>query len=217
MSITEKLKLDKFNHFVVLNKPEDVQGIDVGASNLEEEHDGVLIFIHTKEELQERVREFIKNPRLLKEKGYLYVAYPKKGNKRFNTYVHRDELFNLLGVGEDRYIPDTNIKFSRLVSMDEDYTIVGLKKEKKKAKAKNSPSQCVADYEDRIEDVKALLSNQPEVLSQFEDLTPGYQRDWARQIYSAKQQQTRDKRVEKMIEVLSKGYKSLDLYRRDQK
>ncbi|KGP92243.1 LAAC protein [Pontibacillus chungwhensis BH030062] len=217
MSIAEKLKLNKLNHFVVLNKPEDVLGIEADTSYLKEAHDGVMIFVQSKEDLQERISIFLQNPHLLTEKGYLYVAYPKKGNKRFNTYIHRDELFELIGIGEDRYINGTDIKFSRLVSMDEDYTIAGLKKEKKKPKSTTAPSQCVADYEEHIEDVKALLEDHPEVLRQFENLTPGYQRDWARQIYSAKQQKTRDKRTEKMIEVLSQGYKSLDLYRREQK
>ena len=51
----------------------------------------------------------------------------------------------------------------------------------------------------------------------YQDLTPGYQRDWARYIFSAKQQKTREKRHAQMVEILSQGYKSVDLFRQKKK
>ncbi|WP_232361579.1 YdeI/OmpD-associated family protein, partial [Bacillus thuringiensis] len=75
---------------------------------------------------------------------------------------------------------ESNIKFARMVSMDEVFTVVGLKREKKKTMKTSAMSQCVADYADRIKDVEALLTNHPNELKFYQSLTPGYQKDWAR-------------------------------------
>lgn len=41
-------------------------------------------------------------------------------------------MFPALNVGEDGYVGESNIKFARMVSMDEVFTVVGLKREKEK-------------------------------------------------------------------------------------
>ncbi len=41
-------------------------------------------------------------------------------------------MFPALNVGEDGYVGESDIKFARMVSMDEVFTVVGLKREKKK-------------------------------------------------------------------------------------
>ena len=154
---------------------------------------------------------------MLLEKGYVFFAYPKKGNARYSTFIHRDEMFPALNVGEDGYVGNSDIKFARMVSMDDVFTVVGLKREKKKAKKTPAASQCVADYADRIQDVEALLANHPTELKFYQSLTPGYQKDWARNLFSVKQEKTREKRLEKMIEILSQGYKTIELFRKKKK
>ena len=56
----------------------------------------------------------------------------EKGNSRYSTFIHRDEMFPALNVGEDGYVGESDIKFARMVSMDDVFTVVGLKREKKK-------------------------------------------------------------------------------------
>ena len=129
----------------------------------------------------------ISNKELLIEKGYIFFAYPKRGNSRYSTFIHRDEMFPALNVGEDGYVGESDIKFARMVSMDDIFTVVGLKREKKK-RQKPAMSQCVADYADRIQDVEALLANHPNELKFYQSLTPGYQKDWARNLFSVKQE-----------------------------
>lgn len=41
-------------------------------------------------------------------------------------------MFPALNVGEDGYVGNSDIKFARMVSMDDVFTVVGLKREKKK-------------------------------------------------------------------------------------
>lgn len=187
MSIVEKLKLEKYTNMVVINQPSDYDIFTGYPTELRRDHDAVFIFIETLDEMVAHTQHVIKN-QLLLEKGYLFFAYPKKGNKRYSSYLHRDDIFPAMSVGEDGYIGDSEIKFGRMVSMDDVFTVVSLKREKKKMKKTPAASQCVADYEDNITDVEALLADTPNELAFYQSLTPGYRKDWARFIFSAKQQ-----------------------------
>ncbi|MGN8646639.1 YdeI/OmpD-associated family protein [Gracilibacillus sp. HCP3S3_G5_1] len=216
MPIINKLNLTKYQNITVLNQPSDVHLFDGYQTGLTGDHDAIFIFVETMDEMVSYTERVIKEEQLL-EKGYLFFAYPKKGNKRYDTFIHRDEIFPSLQVGEDGYIQNSDLKFSRMVSMDDVFTVVGLKREKKKMKKSKAASQNVADYEDKVKDVEKMLSDYPNELKFYRDLTPGYKREWARYIFSAKQQQTREKRQAQMIDILSEGYKSVDLYRQKRK
>lgn len=216
MSIINKLSLAKYKELVVLNQPSDYDLFKGFSTAIAGSHDAIFIFVETIHEMVNHTQRIINEESLL-EKGYLFFAYPKKGNKRYETFVHRDEIFPAMKVGEDGYVKNSDLKFSRMVSMDDVFTVVGLKHEKKKAQKSSASSQCVVDYEDNVKDVENLLADYPNELKLYQDLTPGYQKDWARYIFSAKQQKTREKRQEQMIEILSQGYKSIDLFRLQKK
>ncbi|KEK23403.1 YdeI/OmpD-associated family protein [Bacillus gaemokensis] len=214
MTIIEKLNLNKYTNMVVVNQPKDYDVFTEQTITIAKDHDVIFIFVETIDEMVEHTQFIITNEELLLEKGYLFFAYPKKGNTRYKTFIHRDEMFPALKVGEDGYVDNSDIKFARMVSMDDVFTVVGLKREKKKAKKTSAASQCVADYVENIKDVEALLADYPTELQFYQSLTPGYQKDWARHIFSAKQQKTREKRLQQMVEILSQGYKTIDLFRR---
>ncbi|WP_020061759.1 YdeI/OmpD-associated family protein [Bacillus sp. 123MFChir2] len=217
MTIIDKLKLTKFKNMTVINQPSDYKIFTEQKTTLSKEHDAIFIFVETLDEMVTHTNNILNNDQLLLEKGYIFFAYPKKGNKRYETFIHRDEMFPAMNVGEDGYIGSSDIKFARMVSMDDVFTVVGLKREKKKEKKTAAVSQCVADYENNVKDVEALLADHPNELKFYQSLTHGYQKDWARHIFSAKQQQTRDKRYQQMVDILSQGYKTLDLFRRGKK
>lgn len=216
MTIIDKLKLSKYNNMAVLHQPSDYDVFNGYKTELSGGHDAIFIFVETIDEMVEQTRRVIDEEQLL-EKGYLFFAYPKKGNKRYDTFVHRDEIFPAMKVGEDGYVENSDVKFSRMVSMDDVFTVVGLKREKKKGKKSSAPSQCVADYEDHVKDIEKLLEGYPNELKFYQELTPGYQRDWARYIFSVKQEKTREKREAQMVDILSQGYKSVDLFRQKKK
>ncbi|MCX2824974.1 hypothetical protein COM13_25790 [Bacillus pseudomycoides] len=216
MSVIDKLNLSKYSNMAVINQPNDYALFTEQAIKLSKDHDAIFIFVETIDEMV-KYTQLIINKQILLEKGYLFFAYPKKGNTRYETFVHRDEIFPAMNVGEDGYVDNSDIKFARMVSMDDVFTVVGLKREKKKVKKTSAASQCVSDYVENIKDVEALLANHPNELQFYQSLTPGYQKDWARHIFSAKQQQTREKRAQQMVEILSQGYKSIDLFRRKKK
>lgn len=216
MTIIDKLKLTKYENLAVLQQPEDYDLFNAYKTELSGNHDAIFIFIEMIDQMVDHTKRIIAEEQLV-EKGYLFFAYPKKGNKRFETFIHRDEIFPAMKVDEDGYVGESDIKFARMVSMDDVFTVIGLKREKKKAKKLSAASQCVADYEDQVQDVEKLLKDHPEELKFFQSLTPGYQRDWARFIFSAKQQKTRNNRRAQMVDILSQGYKTVDLYRQGKK
>lgn len=216
MTIIDKLKLTKYKNLAVLNQPSDYDVFTGYKTTLSGKHDAIFIFVETLEEMVNYTQSIIKEQQLL-EKGYLFFAYPKKGNKRYETFVHRDEIFPAMKVGEDGYVEKSDVKFARMVSMDDVFTVVGLKREKKKVQKSSAASQCVADYEENVKDIEVLLENHPNELHFYKELTPGYQKDWARYIFSAKQQATREKRQAQMVDILSQGYKSIELFRQNKK
>ncbi|MBB6731588.1 YdeI/OmpD-associated family protein [Cohnella zeiphila] len=218
-TIVDKLNLQKYNKTAVLNQPagEDLlAGLEAYDTGLNDgSYDLIFAFVFDLESLQKLVKEVIERGSL-NDGGYLYAAYPKKGNKVYPTYIHRDSLLEGLGAGEDGYIGTSGIKFARMVGLDDVFTVVGLKAEARSGgkRASSKPSQSVGDYEALIPEVEKDLEDRPEVLAFYRSLTPGYRKDWARYVYSAVQEDTRAKRKAEMKTVLAEGYKSMDLYRR---
>ncbi|RUS48952.1 YdeI/OmpD-associated family protein [Cohnella sp. AR92] len=220
-TIVDKLNLNKFKKIAVLNRPEEEDSLSGLADPDTELKDGpydlIFAYVFDMESLRDLVHNVI-DRNDLSQGGYLYAAYPKKGNKAYPTYIHRDSLFEGVGADEDGYIGTSSLKFARMVGLNEVFTVVGFKSEKRAGKEKESsskPSQRVGDYLSMIPDVERDLSDNPETLAFYRSLTPGYRKDWARYVYSAVQEQTREKRREEMKAILGQGYKSLDSYRRE--
>lgn len=134
-SIVEKLNLTKYQQPVILNRPqaEYLSEFASAAQQLPSEPvELIFTFVKTMAEFQEIVSMVIEGQHLV-ENGLLYVAYPKKGNKIYPTFVHRDEIFPTLQVNEaDGYIKGSTLKFNRMVSLDETFTVVGMKNVLKK-------------------------------------------------------------------------------------
>lgn len=223
-SIAEKLNLHKYDRVAVLNKPEDTEYLEElsGYDTVLEDqsYDLIFAFVLEMKSLQELVTHVIEHQNL-RSGGYLFVAYPKKGNKVYPTYIHRDDLFPGLGSDEEGYIGTSTIKFARMVGLDDVFTVVGFKEDAKgKNKSKGGisakSSQRVDDYIALIPNVEKDLKDTPELLSVYRSLTPGYRKDWARYVYSAKQEETVAKRREEMKMILQAGYKTRELYRQSQ-
>lgn len=217
-TIVEKLNLRKYQKVAVLYTPKGEEALaeleNVDHELKKERYDMIFAFVLDMPALQELTAKIIEQNYLL-EGGLLYVAYPKKGNKVYPTYIHRDALFDGVGADEDGYIGTSSLKFNRMVGMNEVFTVVGFKNDPKKTSpASSKPSQCVDDYISFVPKIEEDLSGAPKELAFYQSLTPGYRKDWARYVYSAVQEQTRAKRKEEMIAILAQGYKSMDLYRR---
>lgn len=218
-TIVEKLNLQKYTKIAVLQQPSGANYFEqlgqYDTSLLDESYDLIFAFVLDLESMHALVTEVIEHNYLHKN-SYLFCAYPKKGNKTYSSYIHRDDLFEGLGADEAGFIGTSNIKFSRMVGLDETFTVVGFKVDSRsKAQESTKASQCVDDYIDRIPLIEQDLEARPDLLAFFQSLTPGYQKDWARYVYSAKQESTKAKRREEMKMILGFGFKSADLYKRN--
>ncbi|TCZ78251.1 hypothetical protein E0485_09010 [Paenibacillus albiflavus] len=219
-TIVDKLSLRKYKQVAVLNQPEgsdylaELEDYDTSLQN--HGYDLIFAFVLDLDSLRDLVNQVIEHQHLNKN-GYLFTAYPKKGNKVYPTFIHRDDLLSGLGSDEEGYVGTSAIKFARMVGLDDVFTVVGFKEDAAgKNKLSNKPSQCVDDYLDLIPSIEQDLEDAPELLAIYQALTPGYRKDWARYVYSAKQEDTRAKRREEMKMILQAGFKTRELYRQAQ-
>jgi len=70
----------------------------------------------------------------------------------------------------------------------------------------------LSSFEPLIPDVAALLADDAKLQAFFNDLTPGYQREWARFIFGTKADATKQRHIAAMKTVFSAGYKSKRAY-----
>lgn len=220
-TIIEKLGLQKYERIAVVNKPDGIDefaALAYDAALQKESYQCVFSFIFTLDEFAKQVQVLIEM-QMIENNGYAFFAYPKKGNKQYEQYIERDVFYENLAIDEDGYLNGSDLKFSRMVSLNEVFTVVGLKAVKKKTAKKDTPqaSQCVDDYIVHIDDIKKHLSSNEAISDIYNALTYGYQKDWARYVYSAKRQETQEKRLVEMEMILAEGYKSKDLYRQKRK
>jgi hypothetical protein len=220
-SITEKLNFSKYPEKLILNIPEsinDFDSLEFDTAIKKEKYDLIFNFIFKLEDFSTFLQEIVEK-QLVKENGYVYFAYPKKNNPQYDEYIDRDSIYNEQHYNEEGYFHGSNIKFARMVSLNDVFTVVGMKSVPKKANksASTKSSQCVDDYIDRVEDIKQYLNKNEDLLRIYNNLTFGYQKDWARFVYSAKRKETQEKRLLEMETVIAEGFKTMDLYRRRNK
>lgn len=215
-SVVEKLKLANYSTKAIVNRPDEsylaeLENVHIGMPA--ESVDLLFVFVTTMIAFKQIVSEVIEK-QLLNQDGVLFVAYPKKGNKKYPTFVHRDEIFPALEVNEeDGYVANSTLKFNRMVRLDETFTVTGMKNVARKSKPTSANSARVEDYIQFIPQVALFVEEHKKARELFEQLTPGYKKDWARYIFSAKQAATQEKRRNEMIAILEQGFKSKELYR----
>lgn len=218
----EKLKLDRFDDLAIIKAAKEVRTAFDDCPFPKEAADKLqlaIAYVYSLEEMKNVIMRCF-SQEMLSENGQLYLLYPKNKNRLGHAPIHRDAIFPYLGVNdEDGYVRGTDYKFNRMVALDENYTLVALKfLPKTKAKSDNNrPSGRVEDYLDKLKDIEDFLKGYPAELDFYQTLTPGYKRDWARYVYSAKTEGTVNKRFSDMVEILRQGYKTKQLYREAKK
>lgn len=217
-NVVAKLNLNKYESKLILNQPEDIayfNELQYDSEMTKEKYDLIFVFIFNMDQFKEYL-DLVIRKQAIHENGYLFFAYPKKNNRKYKEYIDRDSFFEQNAVNEEGYVSGSTLKFSRMVSMDDVFTVIGLKSQaSRKSKPTNAKSsQRVDDYVDYISSIREYLSSDKELLELYDHLTAGYQKDWARYVYSAKKSETQEKRLQQMKDILAQGCKSLDLYRR---
>ncbi|WP_143463588.1 YdeI/OmpD-associated family protein [Levilactobacillus enshiensis] len=70
----------------------------------------------------------------------------------------------------------------------------------------------LSTFEPMIPQVAELLADDAGLLTFFNNLTVGYQREWARYIFGAKADATKQRHITDMRQILAAGYKSKRAY-----
>lgn len=213
----DKLKLTSFDQIGLVGPAKDKQTAFDGFAMTADPQgplDLALAYVYDLDQMKDLLLTLFQN-QAVRLSGQVYLIYPKQGNRLGHALIHRDAIFPYLEVDDqDGYIKWTDYRFNRMLALDANYTLVAVKHEPREVyKPKKGPSGRVADYAARIPDLEAYLVAYPDQLAFYQGLTPGYQRDWARQVYSAKTEATIQKRLEEMVTILGQGYKTKQLFR----
>ncbi|MGQ7393665.1 YdeI/OmpD-associated family protein [Streptococcus suis] len=220
-TLLKKLKLDKFTDVAMMKPAQEEETAFDGygfPTEVAEKLELGLAYVYSLEEMKNIILQ-ASAQHLLVENGQLYLFYPKNKNKLGHAPIHRDHIFPYLEVtDEDGYVKGTAYKFNRMVALDDNYTMVAVKfQPETKVQSSSRSSARVGDYLDKVVDIEGFLEHHPKELSFYQSLTPGYQRDWARYVYSAKTEATQNKRLAEMVDILEQGYKTKQLYREGKK
>ena len=207
-SLRKKLKIDKYPDCAVFARRYE-SALDTLPQVERPEGVALLIaFVYTLEEMQ----EIVAGVHSRAEVQALHLTYPKKGNKLGIGHIGRDDIFPALGVNIDTGVVEgTDLRFNMMVSLDDNFTIVGMRREQLSAKVKTE-RKCSSDYLEQIPALVAMLSL--EERTRFTRLAPSYQREWTAHIFSAKGEATRTRRLDQLVEALRLGYKTLDQLRK---
>lgn len=78
MTIIDKLNLNKYTNMAIVNQPNDYNVFTEQTTTLSKDHDAIFIFVETIDEMVTHTQLILNNEQLLLEKGYVFLAYPKK-------------------------------------------------------------------------------------------------------------------------------------------
>ena len=205
-TLYKKLKIDKFNKIILINKPKEITPFD----GMDEISHFDLENVDNKIEISDLIIFYVYSLEAMKN----IIMEIKNKNKLNHDQIGRDSIFPYSEVDEDSgFVKSTEYKFNKMVALDENYTLIGLKYDSKiTKKSKNLPSQRVDDYVDFVDKIEEFLREYPLQLEFYKSLAPGYKKDWARYIFSARTEVTIEKRKNEMVKILSEGFKTKQLY-----
>jgi hypothetical protein len=216
-AIIDKFKLNSYKALPILNLPEylNEELKSITPAPLLTKQEAVLVFTTSNADFFQQLESLVKQD-VLEDKGVLLICYPKKGNPRYPSTVHRDEIFVKVGMNNDGFIYGSSYMFNRMLAFDETFTLLEVKK-LLNFKPGSRPSQSGADFIKYIPDIEGLLKDEPLALRFYQGLTPGYRKDWAVHVFSTENPDTRNKRISEMIKLLKEGHKNMTLYRQSLK
>ncbi len=206
ITLTRSIKVDQAKSIVVLNQPDKAHDLDgvIYTTKLTKNHDRIISFVFNYEDLVKIILEVDKKD-YLEEKGMLVVAYPKKTNKVFDTYLERDICMEKMTITGQNYVLETKLKFNGLLAYNDEFSAwTFLKRTPKNNENLGTPKE--REWIG-VEELLKIIDNNI-ILEKFNQLSLGYQRQWTNYVMSAKTAPTREKRLLEMYDLIMSGVKS---------
>lgn len=213
-TLAKKLQIKPNTNWLIYNAPENylqlIEPLPDGVKVAYEPNgnfNGIQFFAKNSVELVQHIK-LIKP--LLNPDTILWVTYPKKSSaiaSDLNMMSSWDELTKL------------NLRPVASAAVNETWSALRFKPEKltkestvSNANVKNSEfAQYVDVVNKRItlpDDIAALLEQTPSAMNHYQSLAYSHKKEYVLWILTAKQQKTRETRLLKMIEMLTKGKKN---------
>ena len=166
-----------------------------------EEFDSVILFTKSEQEILDLVPQAEANK---KKEGLLWLSYPKQSGT-IPGELNRDRTWEALKA--------LGLAPVRLISVNDDWSSMRIKKEdeqKKESKFGQDPPG--VDRSTKVvvppEDLQKALNSNPKAKEFFESLSFSHKREYVGWIHQAKKEETRQRRVQKTIELLLEGKKT---------
>lgn len=206
-AVAKKLQIKEDYSVLLLNSNPDLHPLFDGirleySSENNRGFDSVIMFAKDEEEIGQFLPKADNN---LKPRGLLWLSYPKKSGK-IPSELNRDVTWNI--------VKDFGMEPVRLISLNDDWSSMRLVKEedrKKPSKFGQDPPGVDRSTKTVIppEDLQKELDKHPDAATFFNELAFSHKREFVGWIHEAKKQETRDRRIDKTIELLTakKKYK----------
>lgn len=209
-----KLGLSRHETITLYNEDEHSQALK-GFTNADyqddSQYDAIFVHVYSIAEMAD-VFQLFADQGQLREKGQLYLVYPKLDNPVYPG-IDRQDIFPGLHIDKkEGYFPETNFKFNVMASLNEVFSILGFKlmadREKTIDLVNSQPAAAAnnaAQYQQFIPEMAAKLAQEDEVLrDKFQALPMAKQTEMAQDIYSARTSLNRVQRFYKLVNELKR-------------
>jgi Bacteriocin-protection, YdeI or OmpD-Associated len=211
LTTAQKFKIREGYHLLTIHAPKEFaasldapEGVKISSSV--RNYDQIHWFVRNQDEME---HDLPKVMNLLKADVVCWIYYPK-GSSGIQTDLTRDK-------GWDRLRAQENLQWLSLVSLDDTWSAFAVRLQNhqpKKEKIKGLDSQ-LASYIDPVsktvqlpDDVASQLKKHKDEAVFFQSLAYSHKKEYVSWILSAKRDETRQKRIAGMIDMLGKKWKN---------
>lgn len=202
--LAKKLKLQAGEKNLLLQAPDSfiqaVQEISFDTTPGEEEYDYVQLFVKNQEELNTHAPAALE---ALKEDGKLWFCYPKK-TSGIKTDIHRDKGWEV--------VHEAGYAGVAAVSIDNTWSALRFRPESKVERKEDSIfNRKRGEVKQKVleipEYVQVALDAHPKEKAFFDSLAYTHQKEYVHWVTEAKRADTRQRRLQQMLELLKEGKK----------
>lgn len=205
-------KLKTTETYALRNIPDNYKDQFKDLNIVDKNPDLIYGFVDTLEDMKKEIKNALNE---LKPGGLLCLMYPKLKNTLGKPGIHRDDIFPFLKVNsETGYIDQTLMRFNRMQAFDDQYTLIGIKKDTSQ-KLRKEVLTSKSDIDNFIKEFTDLIQKERDALAFFNKLPNGYQKQWVRYVFDVKTEETKQKRLKETIYYLNHKVKAKTLVKKE--
>jgi len=211
LTTPQKLKIKEGNTILTVNAPTNYRKsigplpANTKIINGGKDANQIHWFVINRAQMEKELKKVLP---LLTDSIICWMFFPK-GASKIQTDLNRDSAWKIL--------QNQNVQMITLISFDDTWSAFGIRNKsetdkKKENKPKPSP---VLDYVDQTtktitlpDDMAAVLKKKKTLFDYFNSLAFTHRKEYVEWIVSAKKEETRNQRIQKMADMLEKKWKN---------